>query len=98
MNGFEKILKRPSWVPPPITFPVMWLIVKILWTCAASMSFLTLSQSGGGRREALRSPAIISYVAHLSLANIWNSLYLEENQLGACVTVSIIPQQWARQH
>ncbi len=86
-------MRRPSWVPPPITFPIMWLIVKILWTCAASISFLMLSESGGGWRVALHSKAITTYIAHLSLANIWNSLYLEENQLGACVAVSISWQQ-----
>ncbi len=52
-----------------------------------------LSESQGGWREALHSKAITTYIAHLSLANIWNSLYLEDNQLGACVTVSIPPWQ-----
>lgn len=122
VKNFERSLKRPSWAPKAIVFPIVvstiymkitrlplryiltmlyfqWLCVKTLWTGAASMVFLSLYQVAAGQGafkvlNVLQSTPMILYVYHLSLADIWNDLYVREAQLGAAVTV--LAALWVR--
>ena len=65
---------RPSWMPPPIVFPIVWSSIGLL-RCAAST--LVWGQTG-----ALATPALIAFMTHLCIGDTWNTINNKEQRLG----------------
>jgi translocator protein len=76
-------VKRPSWTPPGIAFPVIWLSITAL---RAVSSALVYKQTG-----ALFSGPLLAMVLHLSVGDTWNTITNIEKRLGVsavgCVVV-----------
>ena len=75
--------KRPSWMPPPLAFPVIWSSIALL-RAFSSVAVFTVTGT-------LNHPAIFAMLAHLSIGDTWNSINNVEKRLGvACVGVSVV--------
>jgi translocator protein len=75
--------KRPSWMPPPLAFPVIWSSIAVL-RAFSSVAVFTVTGT-------LNHPAIFAMLAHLSIGDTWNSINNVERRLGvACVGVSVV--------
>jgi len=75
--------KRPSWMPPPLAFPVIWSSIALL-RAFSSVAVFTVTGT-------LNHPAIFAMLAHLSIGDTWNSINNVERRLGvACVGVSVV--------
>lgn len=75
--------RRPSWMPPPIAFPVIWSSIALL-RAFSSVAVFTVTGT-------LNHPAIFAMLAHLSIGDTWNSINNVEKRLGvACVGVSVV--------
>lgn len=74
----------PSWMPPGVVFPLMWVgVVAPLRAFASSMVY---EASTGRLNEAhLNDPVILWLVLHLSLGDTWNTINNVERRLGAAV-------------
>ncbi|CAM9831706.1 unnamed protein product [Discosporangium mesarthrocarpum] len=83
-KDFMMKLKRPKWAPPALAFPVVWIIIKSLWTAAAVNVFNAV-----GRAPLKRVPVGL-FSLHLALASVWNNLYAKENQIGAGVPLIFV--------
>ncbi|MDA9766729.1 tryptophan-rich sensory protein, partial [bacterium] len=70
----KKQKKRPSWTPPAIVFPLVWISMGFL---RALSTMLVFAQTG-----VVTHPAILSLVAHLSIGDTWNSINNVEKKLG----------------
>ncbi|CAM9131555.1 unnamed protein product [Choristocarpus tenellus] len=78
-KNFIKNLRRPTWAPPPLAFPIVWSLIKTLWTVAMSTAFDIV-----GRNVFATIPTGL-FAVHLTLGTAWSNLYTKENQLGAGV-------------
>jgi translocator protein len=67
--------KRPSWTPPAVVFPLVWISMGFLRSLSTMMVFATTG--------TVVHPAIIALVAHLSIGDTWNSINNVEKKLGA---------------
>jgi len=70
----KKQKKRPSWTPPAIVFPLVWISMGFL---RALSTMLVFAQTG-----VVTHPAILALVAHLSIGDTWNSINNVEKKLG----------------
>ncbi|KAJ1623993.1 TspO/MBR family-domain-containing protein [Pavlovales sp. CCMP2436] len=68
-------VKRPSWTPPGIAFPIIWSTITLLRTISATMVF-----AANGR--VLCSAPILALVSHLVCGDTWNSITNAERRLG----------------
>lgn len=66
--------KRPSWMPPPLAFPIVWTTMGVLRTAA---SVLVWQNTG-----ALCSPPLIVFMLHLCVGDTWNTINNAEQRLG----------------
>jgi tryptophan-rich sensory protein len=73
--------KRPSWMPPPLVFPIVWTSLGVLRTAAATLVW----QATG----TLLCPALAIFCAHLAIGDIWNSINNQERRLGVA-SVAVI--------
>lgn len=73
-NNMETI--RPSWTPPGVTFPIMWLL--IVGPLRAYSASLVVAASGG----EYASLAIFSFLFHLTIGDIWNTVNNVEKRYG----------------
>eukprot|EP00900_Chrysochromulina_parva_P001480 jgi/Chrpa1/11332/Chrysochromulina_OHIO_Genome00016952-RA len=82
MGGSERL--RPSWTPPGVTFPIMWvLVVAPLRAFASSLVYET---STGRLNEAhLNDPVLLWLVLHLCIGDTWNTINNVEQRTGAAV-------------
>ena len=74
----------PSWTPPGVTFPIMWvLVVAPLRAFAAS----TLYEASTGRMNEghLNDPVLLWLVLHLCIGDTWNTVNNVERRTGAAV-------------
>lgn len=69
--------KRPSWMPPPLAFPIIWSTIALL---RAGSSVAVFTTTG-----TLNDPAIFAMVAHLAVGDTWNSINNVEKRLGTAV-------------
>jgi translocator protein len=67
---------RPSWTPPGVTFPIMWLL--IVGPLRAYSASLVVAASGG----EYASLAIFSFFLHLTIGDIWNTVNNVEKRYG----------------
>ena len=65
-------VKRPSWTPPGIAFPFIWLTITALRATAAQMAYA----------GSLRAPALDALVLHLCVGDTWNCITNVERRLG----------------
>lgn len=68
-------LRKPSWQPPPWAFPLAWIPLKLAQTAAA-----TILWQGSGL-EVFSSPAVIMYVIHIALGDVWNAQFFLKQRL-----------------
>eukprot|EP00560_Eucampia_antarctica_P006777 CAMPEP_0197831694 /NCGR_PEP_ID=MMETSP1437-20131217/11575_1 /TAXON_ID=49252 ORGANISM="Eucampia antarctica, Strain CCMP1452" /NCGR_SAMPLE_ID=MMETSP1437 /ASSEMBLY_ACC=CAM_ASM_001096 /LENGTH=316 /DNA_ID=CAMNT_0043434719 /DNA_START=18 /DNA_END=968 /DNA_ORIENTATION=- len=77
-DGFRDRV-MPSWTPPGVVFPIMWvLIIGPARAYSASLIF----QANG---HHLFDPALLSFVFHLTIGDIWNTINNTEKRYGAAV-------------
>jgi benzodiazapine receptor len=69
----------PSWTPPGVVFPIMWLL--IIGPMRAASSVLVYQAAG-----TYANAAILSLMLHLSIGDVWNTINNTERQYGAAVT------------
>ena len=71
----ESITIRPSWTPPGVVFPIMWLlIIGPLRAYSASLVYMST--------DSYASVAILSFFLHLSIGDIWNTINNVEKRYG----------------
>merc|ERR1711957_1117344 len=71
---------RPSWTPPGIFFPIMWVL--IIAPLRAYSTSLIFGLNGG----ILCDPTILTLMFHLTIGDVWNTINNNESRLGASVT------------
>lgn len=69
-----KSRKRPSWQPAPKVFPIIWSTITLLRVASAVMIFNHVGK--------LASAPILTFLAHLSIGDTWNTINNVENRLG----------------
>jgi benzodiazapine receptor len=69
----------PSWTPPGVIFPIMWLL--IIGPMRAASSVMVYQAAG-----TYANPAILSLMLHLSIGDVWNTINNTERRYGAAVT------------
>jgi translocator protein len=74
---------RPSWAPPPLAFPIVWMTIGVLRVIASVLVWQTLGQTFLGL-------PLIAFVIHLALGDTWNTIFTVEGRLGAAVPIVII--------
>jgi benzodiazapine receptor len=74
-NATPSEVKRPSWTPPGIAFPFIWLTISCL---RAASSTLVWRACG----NTLAAPPILALVAHLCIGDTWNAVTNVERRLG----------------
>ncbi|KAK1743549.1 translocator protein [Skeletonema marinoi] len=76
-SGFKDRV-MPSWTPPGVTFPIMWLL--IIGPIRAYSASLIVSSTG----SFLCLP-IMAFMLHLTIGDIWNTINNTEKRYGAAV-------------
>jgi benzodiazapine receptor len=69
----------PSWTPPGVIFPIMWLL--IIGPIRAASSVMVYQAAG-----TYANPAILSLMLHLSIGDVWNTINNTERRYGVAVT------------
>jgi benzodiazapine receptor len=69
--------KRPSWMPPPLAFPIIWSSIALLRAFSSVAVFTTVG--------TLNHPAIFAMLAHLAIGDTWNNINNVEKRLGTAV-------------
>ena len=69
----------PSWTPPGVTFPIMWVL--IVGPLRAYSSTLVWEATG----MHLLNPVLLCIMLHLSIGDTWNTVNNVERRLGAAV-------------
>jgi benzodiazapine receptor len=70
--------RRPSWMPPPIAFPIVWTTIGVLRTVSSTLVWLAMG------RQLLCLP-LLAFQAHLSVGDSWNFVNNQERRLGVAV-------------
>ena len=68
----------PSWTPPGVIFPIMWLL--IIGPIRAYSSALVVTATG-----SFFTVPTMAFIAHLSVGDIWNTINNTEKRYGAAV-------------
>ena len=76
-------VKRPTWSPPPLTFPIVWMSIAVLRVVSAYFIWSATS-------ENFVSLPLIVFAIHLALGDTWNTIFTVEGRLGAAVPVVIV--------
>ncbi|NRB09819.1 MAG: tryptophan-rich sensory protein [Richelia sp.] len=79
---YEEII-RPKWAPPPLVFPIVWMIIAVLRVISSLIIWKQMNQ------EFLVIPLIL-FVVHLAFGDTWNTIFTVERRLGAAVPVVIL--------
>ncbi|MCF4968439.1 TspO/MBR family protein [Nostoc sp. CMAA1605] len=74
---------RPRWSPPPLVFPIVWMIIAVLRVISSILVWQQLNH------HLLALPFIL-FVVHLALGDTWNTIFTVEKRLGAAVPVVIL--------
>ena len=82
-SGRYNAIQRPSWAPPPLAFPIVWMSIAVLRVVSAYLVWSTLGQT------FLCWPLVL-YVIHLSLGDTWNTIFTVEGRLGHAVPVVVV--------
>lgn len=71
--------KMPSWTPPGIVFPIVWLL--IIGPIRAATTSMIYASVG-----SYASIPILSLALHLSIGDVWNTINNVERRFGVAVT------------
>lgn len=74
---------RPRWSPPPLVFPIVWMIIAVLRVISSVLVWQAMNH------QLLVLPLIL-FVIHLALGDTWNTIFTVERRLGAAVPVVIL--------
>lgn len=74
---------RPRWSPPPLVFPIVWMIIGVLRVISSVLVWQQMNH------QFLVLPLIL-FVGHLALGDTWNTIFTVERRLGAAVPVVIL--------
>lgn len=69
--------KRPSWMPPPLAFPIIWSTIALLRAASSVVVFTAVG--------TLNNPAVFAMLLHLAVGDTWNSINNVERRLGTAV-------------
>jgi tryptophan-rich sensory protein len=70
--------RRPSWMPPPLVFPIVWTTMAGLRTAS---SVIVFNAVGG----TLLAPPLVLFMLHLCVGDSWNTINNVEQRLGVAV-------------
>ena len=73
--------KRPTWMPPPLAFPIIWSTIAVLRGVSSALVW-SAAASGGFSLPIL---AALPMIVHLSVGDTWNTVNNVERRLGAAV-------------
>lgn len=73
--------KWPSWTPPGVVFPIMWILIIGPLRAASTAMIYDATQS-------YAHPAILAFALHLSIGDIWNTINNVEKRRGFAVTAA----------
>jgi tryptophan-rich sensory protein len=76
-NGFRDRI-MPSWTPPGVVFPIMWLL--IIGPIRAYSSSLIVHST-----DRFLSLPLMSFILHLTMGDVWNTINNTEKRYGASV-------------
>lgn len=76
-NGFRDRV-MPSWTPPGVLFPIMWLL--IIGPIRAYSSALVVAATG-----SFFTLPTMAFIAHLTVGDIWNTINNTEKRYGTAV-------------
>mmetsp|Transcript_42060 Transcript_42060/g.61883 ORF Transcript_42060/g.61883 Transcript_42060/m.61883 type:complete len:302 (-) Transcript_42060:45-950(-) len=85
----NKEMKRPSWMPPPLAFPIIWSTIGILRTVSSVLVWKAMGRD-------LLNPATLALMLHLSIGDTWNTINNVDRRLGfavpgvVCVWLSVL--------
>ncbi|WP_375499009.1 TspO/MBR family protein [uncultured Nostoc sp.] len=79
---YDQVIK-PKWSPPPLVFPIVWMIIAILRVISSLLIWQQMNH------QFLVLPLIL-FVVHLALGDTWNTIFTVERRLGAAVPVVIL--------
>jgi tryptophan-rich sensory protein len=74
---------RPKWSPPPLAFPIVWMIIAVLRVVSSVLIWQEMNH------QFLVLPLIV-FVIHLAVGDTWNTIFTVERRLGAAVPVVIL--------
>ncbi|AFY46018.1 tryptophan-rich sensory protein [Nostoc sp. PCC 7524] len=74
---------RPRWSPPPLVFPIVWMIIAVLRVISSVLIWQEMNH------QLLVLPFIL-FVIHLAVGDTWNTIFTVERRLGAAVPVVIL--------
>ncbi|MBD2147897.1 TspO/MBR family protein [Sphaerospermopsis sp. FACHB-1194] len=74
---------RPRWSPPPLAFPIVWMLIAVLRVISSVLIWQELNH------QFLVLPFIL-FVIHLAVGDTWNTIFTVERRLGAAVPVVIL--------
>ncbi|MFN6487729.1 MULTISPECIES: TspO/MBR family protein [unclassified Nostoc] len=74
---------RPKWSPPPLAFPIVWMIIAVLRVISSVLIWQQMNH------QFLVLPLIL-FVVHLALGDTWNTIFTVERRLGAAVPIVIL--------
>mmetsp|Transcript_22608 Transcript_22608/g.31508 ORF Transcript_22608/g.31508 Transcript_22608/m.31508 type:complete len:311 (+) Transcript_22608:96-1028(+) len=69
---------RPSWMPPPLAFPIIWSTITLLRTASSVIIWEACGRS-------LLVPPIMMMMLHLSIGDTWNTINNVERRKGTAV-------------
>jgi tryptophan-rich sensory protein len=78
-SPIEVEINRPTWTPPGVFFPIMWVLV--IGPIRAYSSSLVYEATG-----TYADIAILSFLLHLSIGDIWNTVNNVEKRIGAAAS------------
>jgi len=71
-------IKRPTWMPPPLTFPIVWTSIGVLRTIASVLIWESLNRT-------LVAVPLAAMMLHLSIGDTWNTINNKEQRKGTAV-------------
>jgi tryptophan-rich sensory protein len=78
---YNKVI-RPSWAPPPLAFPFVWMTIGVLRIISSVLVWQAVGQN------FLAFP-LIAFAIHLALGDTWNTIFTVEGRLGMAVPVVV---------
>ena len=70
--------RRPSWMPPPLVFPIVWTTMAVLRATASVIAFEAVGST------LLAAPLVV-FMLHLCVGDTWNCINNVEQRLGVAV-------------
>lgn len=82
-SGRYQQVIRPTWAPPPLAFPIIWMTIGVLRVISSVLVWQAVGQN-------FLAVPLIAFVVHLALGDTWNTIFTVEGRLGAAVPVVIM--------